>query len=236
MRTTGQIRARDGWLLAAAAAGLIGVALAVQSRPATVSGHAGPLPSRAPRTVDPTPVILRDGTDRNPGHSWSLHVPWHLLGELLLIAIVAVIAVGVALVVRQVLRNRLSIRRTPAAALPAYPDPVVAEDLATDVRRAFDQAWDGLRGGDARAAVIACWVSLEQIAQAAGFVRLPADTATDLGTRLLSRLPLDTDALQTLTELYREARFSTHPMTAGSVATARQSLAALRAELSGAGR
>ena len=186
--------------------------------------------------VRPKPVNLRDSTDQARAHSTFLHPPWHLIGELVLIAVVVAIVVVVALVARPLLRNRLSIRRTPAAPLLAYPDAVVAEDLASDVRRAFDQAWDGVRTGNAREAVIACWVSLEQIAETAGFVRLPADTATDLGSRLLSRLPLDADALQTLAELYREARFSTHPMTEGSVATARQSLAALRVELSGAGR
>jgi hypothetical protein len=88
--------------------------------------------------------------------------------------------------------------------------------------------------GQARDGIILCWHRLEQLAAEAGFARLPADTSTDLAGRLLHALPLSAEPLNRLASLYREARFSSHPLSADAVAQARADLAQLRSELAAA--
>jgi len=48
---------------------------------------------------------------------------------------------------------------------------------------------------------------------------------------LLATLPLSEEPLSRLTALYREARFSSHPIPAAAVAQAQADLARLRSEL-----
>ena len=79
-----------------------------------------------------------------------------------------------------------------------------------DVIAALDEGIARLAGdGDARSAVIACWVRLEEVAQAAGTPRAPSDAPADLVTRLLGAHQVSTAALTSLADLYRAARYST---------------------------
>jgi len=66
--------------------------------------------------------------------------------------------------------------------------------------------------GEARNAIVECWSRLENLVTVAGFDRDPADTAAEFTARVLSRFPVDPIAIADLSALYREARFSTHPM------------------------
>lgn len=67
--------------------------------------------------------------------------------------------------------------------------------------------------GEPRNAVVACWVALEDGVARAGLERSPAETSVDLTTRVLARWQVDPQATATLAALYREARFSRHPVT-----------------------
>ena len=79
-----------------------------------------------------------------------------------------------------------------------------------DVIAALEEGIARLAGdGDARSAVIACWVRLEEVARAAGTPRLPSDAPADLVTRLLGAHQVSTAALTSLADLYRAARYST---------------------------
>lgn len=67
--------------------------------------------------------------------------------------------------------------------------------------------------GEPRNAVVACWVALEDGLAASGVIPERSETSLDLTLRVLTRWEVDRATLSTLAELYREARFSRHPIT-----------------------
>ncbi|MGI8947611.1 MAG: DUF4129 domain-containing protein [Ornithinimicrobium sp.] len=82
----------------------------------------------------------------------------------------------------------------------------LVESTATDPDRLRTE-------GEPRNAVVACWVALEDGVARAGLQRSPAETSVDLATRVLARWQVDPQATAALGVLYREARFSRHPVT-----------------------
>jgi Domain of unknown function (DUF4129) len=146
------------------------------------------------------------------------------------------IGVGVLLLIL------LIVRLVPGLHLPRPRRPVVeqTEDLlpmirpdevASQVTATLDNTLAAFRQGDRQRAVIACWIRLEQIAEAAGFARQRSETSTELADRWLARLPLSRQPLLTLAELYREARYSSHRVSDAALDTARSALEQLRREI-----
>jgi hypothetical protein len=84
---------------------------------------------------------------------------------------------------------------------------------------------------DPRRAVIACWVRLERAAAAAGTPRELGDSPTDLVARLLGAHQVSRPVLSRFAGVYREARFTTHPIDDTMRDTAVGALRHLRAEL-----
>ncbi len=85
--------------------------------------------------------------------------------------------------------------------------------------------------GDARAAIIACWVRLEDVAEAAGTPRAPGDTSSDLVARLLGDHQVSRSVLVELAGLYRTARYSTARIEASMRDQALAAFEHLRTEL-----
>ncbi len=56
------------------------------------------------------------------------------------------------------------------------------------------------------------WVDLEESAAASRLARRPAETPLEYVARVLATWDVDIAALAELANLYREARFSSHPM------------------------
>jgi hypothetical protein len=77
-----------------------------------------------------------------------------------------------------------------------------------------------------RAAVLACYAALERGVVRAGIRRRPSDTPADL----LARAGLTSPAARDLAELFREARFSAHPIGPDHVRRAEAALAEVRAD------
>lgn len=90
--------------------------------------------------------------------------------------------------------------------------PATQPDEATAAQEVREALRAGLAdidaGGDARRAIIACWLRLERAAAAAGTARMAADTPGDLVTRLLSRHRVSRRALEQLAGAYRRARYA----------------------------
>jgi hypothetical protein len=80
-------------------------------------------------------------------------------------------------------------------------------------------------------AVIACWVALEQAAAAAGVARHASETASEFTIRVLAVDGVSADDLLSLADLYREARYSSHPSTEATRDQARAALTRLRDDL-----
>ena len=67
--------------------------------------------------------------------------------------------------------------------------------------------------GEPRNAIVACWHRFEQQAVRAGVVRRPWQTTGEFVLEALDLVGADRGAVAALADLYREARFSDHPMT-----------------------
>ena len=89
-------------------------------------------------------------------------------------------------------------------------------DIATAVVEEADAQRAALLRGAPRNAIVQCWLRLERDVAAAGLPRRPADTSVEFTERVLARYTVDSAAIRELAALYREARFSQHPLTESS--------------------
>jgi hypothetical protein len=156
-----------------------------------------------PRVVLPTPTGVETPSpptsSSSSGHSSVL--PLTILLSILAAALIVLLVV--------VLLRRLRAFRPP---LPAPAAPAADEDrelLLTAVRsgrRALAE------GADARAAVIACYAAMEEALAASGVGRRASDSPADLLARATGAGLVTGPAAPRLTALFREARYSSHPM------------------------
>jgi hypothetical protein len=102
-----------------------------------------------------------------------------------------------------------------------------------DVLAAVDSGLAGLADDDTdpRGAVIACWVRLEAVAASAGIDAGPSATSSDLVASLLDGQHVSADALATLADIYRDARYSRHVIEVAMRDRARAALERLRVEI-----
>jgi uncharacterized protein DUF4129 len=171
----------------------------------------------SPYNVAPTP--------RATGHGIHLNLTYLMLA-LVILTVAAVIAAAVVVIVR-VLRG--ASREGAVAPQPAVPAESGLEDEA--LADALLAGRSALEGFDARAAIIACYAAMEDSLRQAGIARERADSPTDLLRRATARDTVDRAAAAELTELFREARFSTHPMGEGHLAAARRALDTITASV-----
>lgn len=151
-----------------------------------------------------------EAPDRGPGAA----APWLrtlalVLLALLLGAVVLVVFASFRLGLR---RRRLQGGRVPHDAGSPYVEgeqPPEEESL----HQVLEQRLSSLGEGTPRNAVVAAWVRLEDFARAHGLAAHQSDTPSEFVARTLATYDLDRDAIQRLADLYREARFSEHPLT-----------------------
>ena len=96
--------------------------------------------------------------------------------------------------------------------------------------------FDALAHGEPRNAIVAAWLRLEDDVAAAGWPRHPAETSAEYTSRVLSAAGLAPEAVNTLAALYREARFSTHPLGETDRNRAATALRAVHDSIAPAGR
>jgi hypothetical protein len=120
------------------------------------------------------------------------------------------------------LRRRSSDRPPPEVEDEVEPAPLAA--AVEEGLRELDQGGPG-------EGVVASWVQLERSAADAGTHRAAPDTPSELAGRLIDRHGLSSGPLLRLADLYREARFSRHPVPESARTEARAALERLRAEL-----
>jgi Domain of unknown function (DUF4129) len=158
-------------------------------------------------------------------NSVSIHLPVAaLLYALLILALLA----GVVLSIWWARRLRP----------PAGPreGSFIAED-PEDLREAVESGRSALRAlDDARAAIIACYVAMENSLAERGAARAAADTPDELLARARSSGLVRGTAAARLTALFYEARFSSHPLDRSQRDAAEQALDELAAALAEAAR
>jgi hypothetical protein len=122
------------------------------------------------------------------------------------------------------LRRRFS---SPGGTTSRPPAPQLGPELA----EAVDQALDLLDHGEAREAVVACWLLLIRTAGEAGSPARTSETSREYAERLATEQLVSVAPLARLAELYREARFSQHHVGPDLRAQARRALGVLQTEL-----
>ena len=87
--------------------------------------------------------------------------------------------------------------------------PAVADsELGVNI----EEARAALSKGQPRNAIVACWMRLEGDIAAAGRPRSGAETSAEYVERIVAEASVDPCAISDLAALYREARFSDHPL------------------------
>jgi hypothetical protein len=152
--------------------------------------------------------------------------PWIVnLVELAMKLVLAVVVVVVLVAIGRALLDRWRTREVSE-------DQVAAVDVVPEAL--LEAALEGerqLSRGTPANAVIAAWVALEEACRAAGVRDDDSRTAAELVTAVLRSHRVDRAPLDTLAALYREARFSTHPIGEDQRTTAREALVQVQADL-----
>ncbi|MFA3876191.1 DUF4129 domain-containing protein [Streptomyces sp. MMCC 100] len=206
------------------ATGVIGVLALVLHRFSTGDGTPGPPPPEATGPA-PEPAFATPPPQERP-HGSTDHSSLPLYLVLAVLAAVVVVLVAVA-VVRRLRRFRLSVphRPGPAGTAPQDDDARLLLSAVHSGRRALAGTDD-----DARAAVIACYAAMEDALAASGVPRHASDSPADLLTRAADAGFAPGPAAPRLTALFREARYSSHPMDGShrsAAATALEEIASL---------
>lgn len=128
-------------------------------------------------------------------------------------------------------------RRRP----PPRPADVAFDVLEAPARLAAELRVDAeeqrrlLQEGTPRNGIVECWHRFERQAAGLGFEREPWETSSEFTLRMLELVSADPHAVTVLNELYREARFSEHPLSERHRQRAREALDHVHAGLSGIG-
>jgi hypothetical protein len=189
---------------------LLGLNLHLFNRRGTPPRPRPPLPARSPGTPA-------------PGHR-APSAPFHLpLAALLYTLLVLLLLAGIAVSIWWARRLR--------PAVPARDDALIVED-SEDLREAVESGRSALRTvDDARAAIIACYLAMEQSLAERGTARSLADTPDELLARARARGVVRGTAATRLTALFYEARFSSHPLGPAQRDAAERALDELAAAL-----
>ncbi len=159
---------------------------------------------------DPVQDALDEERGEPPG--WLGAIAFAL--ELLTIGVVLFLLGRLAHRLRQAWLARTRRRRRPR------PEDVEFEVLGSQARVAEEIAEDAEEqrallavGGEPRNAIVECWHRFEQQAVRAGVERRHWQTTGEFVLGVLDLVDADPGAVAGLAVLYREARFSDHPMT-----------------------
>lgn len=229
-RTAAQARAAVTAALAVLALVLVVAVVAASAGPDDVLP--GPGPDRAQVTTPEPSDTSTEGDQATPGDPGGGDAG--LFGLLVQVLVVGagllLLVVFGALVVALLPRSRR--RRLREETVDVDDDFVVLEQGADAVASALHRdtaAQDALLAeGSPRNGVVACWHWFEQRAEQAGLPRHPWETSAEFTLRLLDVAEADVGAVERLSALYREARFSDHELTEDDRAAARAALDELR--------
>ena len=219
------------WVPLVVVGGLLGVA-AIAASIATPGVHSVPIPhdsgeaaGSASASATLAPSVVPGSGDAREVFAVPAWASW--LGGL---AAAAFVITVVAVLVWHFVRNHWLDIRQVASDADRSADAMSAR--REEVIAALDEGIARLAGdGDARSAVIACWVRLEEVAQAAGTPRALSDAPADLVSRLLGAHRVSTAALTSLADLYRAARYSTSTIDDSMRQRALSALSTIRGQL-----
>jgi hypothetical protein len=147
---------------------------------------------------------------------------------LLLAAVVGLMAFVVVAVVRALRRRARSQSEREEVGFTTLGEPArltaaIVDDITEQDRLLLD--------GEPRNAIVATWLRFEVQGADAGVPRRTWETSSEYAIRILDVVAADAGAVNRLAGLYREARFSAHPITEEHRAAAVEALAGIRYSL-----
>lgn len=223
-------RAAPAWLPAAVAAGFLVLVWAAGGRPVDLFDPSertrGPrsYPSyTGPSDGPPGPPSLAEATE---DVEQTLDLSW--LGDLITWTLLLGVLVAVAAAVRMLWQRRW---RPPPPAPVVEFDVLPAREIADRLAEDAQSHRAAIAEGEARNGIVRCWLLLQDSIAAAGLPPGPSETSTEFTVRVLHALDLDPRAIERLAQLYREARFSRHPLGEDARAQALAALETLHADL-----
>jgi hypothetical protein len=148
--------------------------------------------------------------------------------------LVLLIVIGTLVLVWLIAVGIRLLRNVPIVEPSTSGQPITSSEVEDEaLAEALLAGRSALSGEDARAAIIACYAAMEASLEQVGIIREQSDSPSDLLQRAMIRDLPSTGARDaaTLTALFREARFSTHPMTVSQLEAARGALDAVRSAL-----
>lgn len=190
----------------------------------TLGGTAVPPPAATPTSTTATPTPTASAGDLASHLPQTPVAVGAVLRALLLVAVVVAGALLLRWLWQVVPRYRSRVRTGTLPLPPPEADP-------EEVVRGADQRLALLLEGEPRNAIVACWVDLEAAVERTGLDRRPAETPTELTRRVLTTWEVSPRHLDRLADLYREARFSRHPLHEGHREAAVHHLTALHEDL-----
>jgi hypothetical protein len=190
------------------------------SRPRTSVGSEPP-----PTTSVEISAVPRESAPQEGVKGWDPDGLFAVLVQVLVVLIILGVLVLFAMAARDLLR-----RVTPRITGEGEAD-FASPDVPQAVLEGADHGLEALEHGPPRNAIVAAWVALEAAAGGAGLPRHPAETSTEYVTRVLRVWDVDPRALAELAALFREARFSTHPLTEAHRQHAITALGTIRSDL-----
>jgi hypothetical protein len=231
---TGSRRARAARALLPTLAllGLLVLVWAATTGPVRMFGTAGarpepvPVPSDSPSAVPSESNPLPTYRELTRGVRATADLSW--LGQLVAYTALLALCFGGYLLLRALWRHRW---RRPEKPVEVSFDLTPRSGVAAAVARDAEEQLAAVELGGPRDGIVACWLRLEEVVAASGVTLRPAETSTELATRVLQTLDVDPRAVARLAALYREARFSEHPMGEDGRAAARAALRTLHQDL-----
>ena len=104
-------------------------------------------------------------------------------------------------------------RRRPAPDIVDFEVLDPTADVVAAIEEDAAEQRELLETGEPRNAIVACWRRFEQQAARADVVRRPWQTSSEFVLGVLEHIGADEGAVLELAALFREARFSDHPIT-----------------------
>ncbi|GAB3770140.1 hypothetical protein FB382_000703 [Nocardioides ginsengisegetis] len=175
-------------------------------------------------------------TATNPVQRHDVNPVARTIGSALLSVFLVSVVAGFVLLVGFALKSLYDEwqgrRRPPADVLQADFDVLETPRLVEEeIRRDAERQRALLLDGEPRNAIVACWHRFEVQAGEVGLRRRDWETSSEFTLRVLDLVVAGSHDVARLAALYREARFSDHPLREQDRDDALQALDALHAEL-----
>jgi len=216
------------------------VAWAASAGPGGVLAGDGPHPHRVSVTPSPRTSPSASPTATPPRHQKPSRAAEVLGGVLSALAAILAVATVAGLIGGALLLGRALWQAWVERQRPPPPPPEIAFDVVETPRRVTaaivrDSGRQRalLLEGTPRNAIVECWHRFEEQSAGTGVVRDEWETPAEFTLRVLDLVDADSAAVTRLAALYREARFSDHPLEESHRTAALEALDAIHARLTG---